>query len=159
MALTRPPGRPTKTERGHTILTPEIRDAVVAMIRNGNYIETACRAAGISQDCYYRWTKLGEAGEWPYCELTQALKTADAEGEAHLVGVIRKAADSGPQYWSAAARILEAKHSRWARQDRTKAASVNVQVVFSQRRMVDARTGEVIETKPLTEIAEKAGED
>ena len=159
MAITRPPGRPTKTERGHTILTPEIRDAVVAMIRNGNYIETACRAAGISQDCYYRWTKLGEAGEWPYCELTQALKTADAEGEAHLVGVIRKAADSGPQYWPAAARILESKHERWARQDRTKGQRINVNLIYGKVETTAAETGEVIASRPLTEIAEKAGGD
>lgn len=49
----RSPGRKSK-------LTPELLDRLVQLVANGNYIETACGACGITSASYYKWLRKGE---------------------------------------------------------------------------------------------------
>lgn len=45
-------GRPTK-------LTPQRHHRIVQLIRNGNYIDVACAAAGLDSRSYYKWCARG----------------------------------------------------------------------------------------------------
>lgn len=88
---------------------------VVALLRNGNYIETSCRASGLSVSTYYGWVERGEADveaelDTPYAQFSQACARARAEGEAVLVQEVRAASrgtERQPGDWKAAAWMLE----------------------------------------------------
>lgn len=101
-------------------LTEELQHKITALLRNGNYVETACGAAGISVSTFYAWMERGEAGEEAgtqsaFLEFSEAVHRSRAEGEAMLLQQIRQAA---PKDWRAAAWILErtmpAKYGRRA---------------------------------------------
>ena len=88
---------------------------------DGNYLSTACQAAGITPNTYRSWLERGEAGEEPYTAFFSVLKTAEAEAEALHVKKIAKAIDSGPQYWPASMTLLERRHpERFGKTDRHK---------------------------------------
>lgn len=99
-------------------------------IGDGNYVETACKLAGLSKQAVYEWLKRGQTGEEPYKRFGDAVEKAEARAEAHLVSLQRKAAEAGPQYWPAAATQLERRHpDRWGkRQDDSSAPKVVVHV-------------------------------
>jgi len=91
--MTRKIGRPSKID--------EVRDDIVAMVRRGIPITTACEAAGIAQSTYYDW--LGKNPEFS-AELTQAR----AEGRSELVEKLLAAVDrDGNPDWRALAWYLE----------------------------------------------------
>lgn len=100
--------RPTK-------LSEEVQQRAVALLRQGNYIETAARIAGISPATYHGWRERGEADlhagmRTEFSEFFEATTRARAEGEATLLQQIRLAAqgaDGRPGDWRAAAWILE----------------------------------------------------
>lgn len=74
----------------------------------GNYADTAAKAAGITYETFRQWMRKGEvATEGPYHEFHLAVTQAKAIGEAALVATIRDASNRGPQHWTAAAWILE----------------------------------------------------
>src|SRR5687768_308853 len=56
----RKPGRPF-------LLTPAISKVICDYLRDGNFTETACAAAGIHKDTYYGWRRRG-------CELHRELQ-------------------------------------------------------------------------------------
>jgi hypothetical protein len=98
------------TDRGE-----KVQATVTALLRNGNYIETACAAAGLSTTAFYAWMERGEADieaetTSRYRDFTEAVTRARAEGEALLVQEIR-AAGRGTERavgdWKASAWILE----------------------------------------------------
>jgi hypothetical protein len=95
------PGRPGK------LLTEETIGQLVAMLRMGNYVHVACRAAGISLDTYEAWLRQGRTGEQPYAELVDRVERARAEGQARHVTLISQAAASD---WHAASWLLERQH-------------------------------------------------
>jgi hypothetical protein len=96
-----------------TALTPEVGDRLVAMLRSGNYLEVAARAAGVHRNTLSEWMRRGRAGEEPYAELAARVTRALAEGEAHNVAQIAKAARES---WQAAAWLLERQYpDRWGR--------------------------------------------
>lgn len=100
--------RPTK-------LNEDVTHRVTALLRNGNYIATACQVAGISVQSYYAWTERGEADTEQghatvFAEFAEACARARGEGEALLLQTIRQAAqgtERRPGDWRAAAWILE----------------------------------------------------
>jgi transposase len=105
----RPIGRPTK-------LTDEIRDTIVAAIRDGNYSETAAAAAGIGKTTFYLWMVKGETLGGKYEQFREAVHAAEADAEAQALTVLLKAM---PEDWRAAAWYLERKfQDRWGRKDR-----------------------------------------
>lgn len=103
-------------------------------VGEGNYIETACKLAGLSKQSVYEWIKRGHAGEVAFAEFANAVEKAEARAEAHLVGLQRKAAEAGPQYWAAAATQLERRHpDRWSKRlDDSSAPKVIVQIGVGQ---------------------------
>lgn len=98
-------------------LTPELQEKILFTIRLGNYTKTACLSVGITEASYYSWLAQGEKAKvGKYFEFLEAVKKAEAEGEAHLVGMVVSA---GPTNWQAAMTILERKYpDRWGRKDR-----------------------------------------
>jgi hypothetical protein len=97
-------------------LTPEVQDKIVKALRAGNYRTTAAKVAGIHDATFYNWIKWGEAQKkGRYFEFFEAVKKAEAEGEAALIATINVASKDT---WQAAAWILERKYpDRWGRKD------------------------------------------
>jgi hypothetical protein len=90
--------------RAHAAPRPDAETVttLVSMLRAGNYLEIAARAAGVPLD---------ELLEHP--DLREEIETARAEGEAR--GVARVAA-AAAENWQAAAWLLERQHpGRWGR--------------------------------------------
>jgi hypothetical protein len=72
--------------------------------------------AGIHEATFYNWIKWGEAqARGRYFEFFEAVKKAEAEGQAALVATINVASKDS---WQAAAWILERKYpEEWGRKD------------------------------------------
>lgn len=120
------PRRPGLDPKGQTetfperqLLTEETREALLRMLRAGNYIETACRAAGITSKTFRNWRRAhreGQVSAIPYAKFFEDLDKAIAEGETTHLNAIELAAKSGQ--WQAAAWVLERRHPRrWGRRD------------------------------------------
>jgi hypothetical protein len=89
--------------------TPQIVKKIIDLVKMGNFKSPAARACGISHDTLWRW-------ETEHPEFSEALKNAEANGEAELVKKIKKASGKN---WTAAAWMLERKnHQRWGRKDK-----------------------------------------
>lgn len=91
------------------LLTPEMQDRIVALVRSGNYIDTATRIAGISKETFYSWCRRGHKGEQPFKNFLVAVERAAAESEAINVGLIERAAT---KQWQAAAWYLERRYPK-----------------------------------------------
>ena len=48
--------------KNRATFAPELTTRIVDLVRAGNYIETAAKAAGIHKSTYYAWMERGEAG-------------------------------------------------------------------------------------------------
>jgi hypothetical protein len=99
-----------------TLLTQETADLIVVMLRAGNYVQVAARAAGISRQTFHDWMRLGRSlapKNSAYRDLRLRCDQARAEGEARLVAQIANAAATS---WQAAAWLLERQDpARWGR--------------------------------------------
>lgn len=89
---------------------------LIAMLRAGNYIDVAVRAAGISRETFDAWMRRGlskAAGARAFGELRERVERALAEGEVRGVAQIAQAA---AENWQAAAWLLERQYpDRWGR--------------------------------------------
>lgn len=95
----RPIGRPSK-------LTPELQERLVALIRAGNYVETAVLLVGLSKQTFYEWLRKGrEQKRGKYAAFADAIERAAAEADERDLRRIDEAADKG--IWQAAAWRLE----------------------------------------------------
>jgi transposase-like protein len=105
-------GRPTK-------LTEGVAEAIIESVRNGNYMDTAARAAGIHPDTLRNWRARGEEGGQRnalYVEFFGALTRAEAEAEERAVKAL---GDAFTDDWRAASEYLRRRHpDRWSTQDR-----------------------------------------
>lgn len=125
------PGRPRK-------VTPELVEELLDLIIEGNYIETATQAVGISRSTYYAWLRRGDEleaaareqmedddedvyafvdpADWPLLDFSHTMKTAEAYSEAELVRMVHRLASSGAGSWTGFMTILERRFpSRWGR--------------------------------------------
>lgn len=125
-------GRPSK-------LTPEVADAIVGLVLEGNYLTTAAEANGVTLRTLERWNRRADdleaaalehvdpdatdvdlyehvdPSEWLYLDFRRALKSAAAYAEAELLRMVRNPG-FGP--WQAAMTILERrKPDHWRRRD------------------------------------------
>lgn len=75
-------GRPTK-------LTPEVHAAIVALVEQGNYPETAAQCEGISRTAFYEWMERGRRGEAPFADFADAVTRARAKAERSALDTIR----------------------------------------------------------------------
>lgn len=109
-------GRPTK-------LTPERQAKIVDCISKGNYLITACQAAGVSYDALNDWMNKAKVeednGGGMYYQFLHAVKKAEAEAEAELASMIRETALEKRE-WLPGMTFLERRHpDRWGRKDRS----------------------------------------
>lgn len=101
------------TAHRKTNWTTELEDALVAMLKAGNYIGVALRAVSLPSSTYSDWMRRGEIGEEPFASFREKIDRALAEGEIRNVAQIAAAAREN---WQAAAWILERAYpERWAR--------------------------------------------
>lgn len=132
----KPMGRPSK-------LNADLTEQIVFLILEGNYIETAAQAVGISPRTFHRWIarandleakaaelltdeqleRGGDAAvynatdpaDWLYLDFRHAIKTAEAFAETEAVRKWVRAAERG-EAWQAFAALLERRHpTRWRR--------------------------------------------
>jgi len=84
-------------------LTPARSRAILAMIADGIFIETACAAAGVNSRTYRRWmVRADEPGADPrYAAFRDAANVARATAEANAIRVITNAGK------------LDARHAEW----------------------------------------------
>jgi hypothetical protein len=99
-----------------SLLEPDVIDRLEAMLKAGNYIEVACRAAGVAPRTFRDWMVRGRSerpGDELYRELVGRIEQALAEGEVRNVAQIASAAREN---WQAAAWLLERGYpERWGR--------------------------------------------
>lgn len=119
----RPPNRPTT-------LSAKVTDNIVTNIRAVYFLSPAAEAAGVPASTARDWYGRGceENAAEPFAAFARRVSRAQAETEVYLAGVVQKAAG---REWQAAARLLEAIHERWARQERT-TIDQNVRVTLDE---------------------------
>ena len=113
-------------------LNPQVVVKAAELVALGlTYAQTA-DALGVGRTTFHRWRKENET-------FRDALKKAEAEGVAAMLGVIRVASGKS---WQAAAWFLERRHpAQWAKTENLS--------VEARRRDIAAETGEkVVETEP-----------
>jgi len=104
-----------------TKLTPDLQDRLLGLIRQGNYIDTACKLVGLDRTVIYDWLKRGSKDdpEEPYTSFALAFWEAEGEAEKNVLAIIDKAAAVD---WKAAAWKIERRWpERWGRKDRLQA--------------------------------------
>uniref|UniRef100_A0A6H1ZL13 Uncharacterized protein n=1 Tax=viral metagenome TaxID=1070528 RepID=A0A6H1ZL13_9ZZZZ len=167
-------GQPTK-------LTPDRQAIIIEFIESGNYISTACDAAGITRQTYLNWLEWGEEeaknGGGLYFNFFEAIKKAQAQAEAERVARVRAAGIGGgvskrrvttfkdgtetieetfqtPQ-WLADMTHLERRHpERWGRRDRT-TVDINETRSIQITQVTEVRkAGEIVEGKIVKELPE-----
>lgn len=105
-------------------------EKVLRLVAAGNYIETACLAAGFNKATIYDWKKAAKDNNIAAIAFTNALEKAEAIAEADALSDVERAGRAGPQFWAASATRLERRHpERWGkRQDDSSAPKVVVQI-------------------------------
>jgi transposase len=113
-----------------TKFSPQLTERLVELVRAGNYVETAAKAAGIHKATYYSWMSRGEQAaealskgdavddeEAAFADFFNQVSQAEAIAEADAVAAVR-AADKG---WQAHMTYLERRFSsRWRQQSGTR---------------------------------------
>jgi hypothetical protein len=152
-----------KKAKGHTgrrtLLTPEMREKILGLIKNGNYIETACSICEISPTTWHVWRNKGEAeleriaeggrplkSQEPYREFVIALTRAEAEAEGGSVLRIQQLARDA----KCDARVrLDAEKFLLERRFRDRWGRSRVDIDLKSTGTVE-HSGEVKTTQPLT---------
>lgn len=94
----------------------EAQKVLVLSISGGNYIETACDLAKISQQTFYYWYRKGlQHPGGRYGEFVVAIDEAKAKAENRNVALVNRAAE---KEWTAAAWWLErTRPKKWGKKD------------------------------------------
>lgn len=110
-------GRPTK-------LTEDLIEQIAKLVREGNYIETACAFCGINKDTYYRWAKDGaRAKSGIKKRFSDAIKKAVAESEMNDLETIRL----DPSWQSKAWRLERRFPDKWGNRQKVElSGNVNI---------------------------------
>ncbi|MBV8611905.1 MAG: helix-turn-helix domain-containing protein [Singulisphaera sp.] len=99
------------------MMTPAVRARILELLEAGNFLQTACTAAGISRHTLNHWRRRWRADDpaaSEYDEFFTALKAAIALGE---VAALRQVLAGGAG-WQSAAWFLARRHPHhWARKD------------------------------------------
>lgn len=118
------------------MLTEPVKERLMQALRAGNFRGVAARYAGISETTLAVWMKLGkDQHHGPFRELRSAVHKAEADAEAHHVGLLLKHAQDDVK---ATTFYLERKfHKRWGRKD-----TINATVAIDNEREAIARVFE-----------------
>jgi hypothetical protein len=93
-----------------TVLSDEVASQLVTMLRAGNYLHVAVRAAGLSKRTFNDWMQRGTSmlkKDRRYRELRDRVETARAEGQVRNVALVSQAAMTD---WRAATWMLERQY-------------------------------------------------
>ena len=140
----------SKRGRKTKLVNDDVKKTILEHISKGNYIQTACIAAGIHINTYLNWVRLGEEYEQNpnngneykkiYYEFCEGLKKAEAQALAETIGRIDEAGKK-PQNWMANAWKAERKYKDlWGRQETPIVESkvlIAIQDSFSQLKHVE----------------------
>lgn len=85
-------------------LDERVAERIVQATRKGLPRRRAARLAGIHPATLFDWLARGRAGEQPYADFADRIKSAEIEGEESLVDLLREHA---VETWQAAAWLLE----------------------------------------------------
>ncbi|MBV8612080.1 MAG: hypothetical protein JO034_32150 [Singulisphaera sp.] len=111
----RPKAPPKTALRRPHVLTLEAQRLIIAFLAEGNFLETALAAAGVSKDCFLYWRRLWDEGNpraQIYADFFCSLKRAMALGEVNALNNLR----ADPCGWQRWAWFLERRHPHhWAR--------------------------------------------
>lgn len=104
-----------------TRLTPDVEDRICELVRQGNYLSTAARAAGVGYATVKTWMSRGTQ-EGDEHELHRAFRAAvqraERESEQELVAMVRNHAKED---WRAAIALLERRApKRWSKNSNVK---------------------------------------
>ena len=104
-------------------LTPVVLEGILESLRDGNYIETACSARGITKGTLYDWIEKGRRDpESLESDVLHAMKKAVAEGEELLLKAILT---GKANEWQKFATMLSRRHAdRWS--DRQPLVNINI---------------------------------
>lgn len=102
-------GRPTK-------LTHDVAKRIVALVDQGNYLETAAAAVGINKTTIHDWMRRGaRESKGQFREFSHLVETALARAE---VADLKRIGAASRDQWQAAAWRLERKFPhRWGRRE------------------------------------------
>ena len=161
-----------------TILNQAMFDAIVDLLKRGNYVNTTARAVGIDPSNISVWVKKGrdlealdrelDETEQMFVLFSHEVEKARAFAEVQNVEVIRKASQDN---WTAAAWWLErTSPQNWGRVQRTEITGANggaievdveavnrkIEAMLANRSVVEARVVEdnAIESPTMPQIAE-----
>jgi len=161
-----------------TILNQAMFDAIVDLLKRGNYVNTTARAVGIDPSNISVWVKKGrdlealdrelDETEQMFVLFSHEVEKARAFAEVQNVEVIRKASQDN---WTAAAWWLErTSPQNWGRVQRTEITGANggaievdveavnrkIEAMLANRSVVEAQVVEdnAIESPTMPQIAE-----
>lgn len=107
--------QPASTGRPSVITDLFRVQKLLRLVAAGNYIETACAAAGFPKSTLHNWKRAATDGDLAAIAFVNALEKAEAIAEAEANGNVREAGKL-PQFWAAAMTHLERRHpDRWGR--------------------------------------------
>ena len=148
-------GRKTK------LLSPKVRETILEYISKGNYIKTACMAAGISHASYCNWLNRAEHSggndeERVYVEFFEELKKAEAKSEADTIARVHDAG-SDKRNWPADMTRLERKSpARWGRRLELEVGPSKVLLALQDEARRSIETS-VVDVPLLAEVIEDDG--
>lgn len=95
-------------------LTHHVHKLIVRLVGNGNYLDVAAAAAGVSEHAVKEWLSRGKLdGEEPYASFYVDVMAAEATKEDELLGRVEEAGKD-PEFWQASAWILARRFpKRW----------------------------------------------
>lgn len=83
--------------RGGPVFDQEKADLVIELLEKGNYLETACSIAGLSERTVYSWINGERSKKNPKVQaFVQAIKKARASAESKWLNVVARAAEGYP---------------------------------------------------------------
>ena len=89
----------TKSGGAPTKLTAKIHRAIVASVRNGNYVGTAAKAAGVARSPVSAGKRTADSGIEPYSRLFTELEAVSAKAEEETVSELRSNPDWRAKAW------------------------------------------------------------
>lgn len=122
--------------RGHhkpTLLTPEVEEAILEDLREGNCRSTAAEHNGVARSTMSTWVKLGREGHEVYAAFLAKMVKAEAEAECTAVKTVRKAIDLD-NVTAAIAWLERRRPKTWGRKD-----TVKVQPLPNPKEMTTAQ--------------------
>lgn len=97
-----------------SLFTPDRCAKILALLRQGNYYEPACKAVGINYATFRDWMLAGQHGDPKFAQFYEDVLQAEAEAETNTLALW---ADHMPKDYKAARDFLARRHpSRWAEQ-------------------------------------------